>query len=486
MPYCLSHNPNWVYFYNVTDYLWKDYVIKNINGLINTDDIESELENATREDILLRAARIGWTFADNFSANWEADDKAERFLKRFINSWIPYVRSYDGTPSLASYMSYLLGMEIRIQQLWTNASSAWDKKPLKKLFLQDSNELPEDYLVSADGSDDPFTGTIEVADLYTQSQLNTNFPGWQTIDVDPVNGWYPTSHFDLYVDLEQVPKSDLQEKSAEEIITGIFYELADMDMVLRAIIYSYAFTQVVKISSGLFVVDRRLQSGWEIEPEYGNWTIDSNVTLIGTDVKYTGSKTNGINYYTSFATVAMLNPLILSFGYTAYRTWAGVIEALKSFDRTYTEINGFNFYPYDSSVPCLATLAAACEQLGITKSDGSQWTPGYVNGNAVCYLDGNSSVYSTIQRCALTPTYTYIFETDRVKYVPNDANGVETYYITYTQLANKLLSNIATSTLAELYVEEIAKTVLKPNTSDQIIKPDVVTTQFETNKVLSV
>ena len=255
MPTCLSHNPNWVYFFNVTDYLWYDYVIKNIPQLSSLD-LESDLESANREDILLRASRIGWTFADNFSANWSEDDKAERFLKRFISSWIPYVRSYDGTPSLAAYISYLLGMEIRIEQLWSNAKSDWDSKPVPKMFNQDSTVLPDDYIIT-DGSQDPFAiNREEHKNLYSITYLNNKVSGWKRIDEDPNNGWYPTSHFDLYIDLDLLPKSDIQEKTAEDIITGLFYELADLDMVLRAIVYSYSFTQIVKIASGSSIIER--------------------------------------------------------------------------------------------------------------------------------------------------------------------------------------------------------------------------------------
>jgi hypothetical protein len=53
-----------------------------------------------------------------------------------------------------------------------------------------------------------------------------------------------------------MPKSDIQEKTAEDIITGLFYELADLDMVLRAIVYSYSFTQIVKIASGSAIIER--------------------------------------------------------------------------------------------------------------------------------------------------------------------------------------------------------------------------------------
>lgn len=256
MPMCLSHNPNWVYFFDVTNYLWYDYVTKNIPQLSSLDS-EVGIDVSTREDILLRASRIGWTFADNFSANWSEDDKAERFLKRFISSWIPYVRSYDGTPSMAAYISYLLGMEIRIEQLWSNTKSDWDGKPVYKLFNQDTGQLPDDFMVMTD-TEDPFSsvGREEHESLHTVASLTNNIPNWQCITEDPVNGWYPTSHFDLYVDLDLMPKSDVPEKTAEDIITGLFYELADLDMVLRAIVYTNSFAEIVRISSAGAIVNR--------------------------------------------------------------------------------------------------------------------------------------------------------------------------------------------------------------------------------------
>ena len=256
IPICLRHNPNWVYFFKTVDVVWTDNVASHIPNLSvsGTDD----LTQATREDILLRASRFGWTFADNFSANWDDDDRAERFLKRFIESWIPYCRNYSGTLSLANYMGYLLGMEIRIVQLWCNEKDEWDTKPLPKLFRMEETILPENYLIKS-GQQDPFYTTEarpESSNLRSISELNNKFQGWKTIDVDPNNGWYPTSYFDVYVDLDQVPKSDLQEKSAEEIIAGLFYELADICQVLRAVVYSYGFTQVVKIASGASIMNR--------------------------------------------------------------------------------------------------------------------------------------------------------------------------------------------------------------------------------------
>lgn len=256
MPICLRHNPNWVYFFNTVDVVWTDNVAKHIPKLSLSDTLDTD--NYTREDILLRASRFGWTFADNFSANWDDDERAERFLKRFIDSWIPYCRSYSGTLSLANYMGYLLGMEIRIVQLWCNEKDEWDTKPLKKLYRMEETKLPDDYLVH-EGQPDPFYTTQDRPEspvLRSVSELNNKYPGWKTIDVDNNNGWFPTSYFDVYVDLDQVPKSDLQEKSAEEIIAGLFYELADVCQVLRAVVYSYGFTQVVRIASGASVMNR--------------------------------------------------------------------------------------------------------------------------------------------------------------------------------------------------------------------------------------
>lgn len=255
LPQSLSHNPQWQWFYKVCNFMWDQEVTSKIPTIAQLD-LDVDL-TSSREDILLRASRIGWTFADNFSANWEDDERAERFLKRFIESWTPYCRSYAGTQSLAAYMSYLLGMEIRIVQLWTNAHDEWDTKPIPKLFPTGTTQLPDDYMIS-NASEDPFNTEIPETDLRSLTDLNNLFPGWKRIDEDPDNGWYPTSHFDVYVDLDQVPKSDLQEKSAEEIIAGLFYELADITQVLRAIIYSYSFNQVVKIASGSSIVDRIL------------------------------------------------------------------------------------------------------------------------------------------------------------------------------------------------------------------------------------
>lgn len=256
IPESLQHNPNWVYFYRAADYIWSTNVLNKIPDISKPLDVFTE--GASREDILLRASRIGWTFADNFSANWEDDDRAKRFLQRFIESWIPYCRNHAGiTQALADYMGYLLGMEIRIIQLWSNDTDEWDTKPLAKLHRMDSTTLPSNYSVNA-AVQDPFYDPSYNKEFTLRSltELNNKHPGWQTIEVDPVNGWYPTSQFDVYVDLDQVPKSDLQEKTAEEIIASLFYELADIHQVLRAIVYSYSFTQVVKIASGSAIMER--------------------------------------------------------------------------------------------------------------------------------------------------------------------------------------------------------------------------------------
>lgn len=278
-PQCLRHNKNWVYFFKTVNVVWTDNVAKHIPNLSVASSMD--LDSATREDILLRASRFGWTFADNFSANWEDDERAERFLKRFIESWIPYCRSYAGTLSFASYMGYLLGMEIRIVQLWSNAHDHWDTKPMHKLFRLEETQLPDDYLVTGN-ADYPFNPDLEfdaTFPLRSRSDLDNQVAGWKTVDQDPENGWYPTSHFDVYVDLVQVPTSDLQEKTAEDIITSLFYELADMNQVLRAIVYSYSFNQVVKVSSALAIKERlqAIDYGAPLEPEPPEPTTPLNI-----------------------------------------------------------------------------------------------------------------------------------------------------------------------------------------------------------------
>lgn len=247
MPVCVSHNPNWVFFYRVLHNSWVKNVISNVaNIALNEDDIDNE----NREELLLRASRTGWTFADNFTANWQEDDKAEKFVRRFIDSWIPYCRNSSGASTLQEYMSYLLGMEIRIVRLWSNTSSDWDRKAVPKMYsMENTRQLPNDYMINSD-SEDPTTGAVEGYLFKSESNLNDTVPNWKTVVEDSVNGWYPTSHYDIYLDLESLPKSDVTETTAEEIIAGLFYELADVFMVLRAVVYSYKFEEIVKVSSG--------------------------------------------------------------------------------------------------------------------------------------------------------------------------------------------------------------------------------------------
>lgn len=329
IPESLQHNPNWVYFYKACDFMWNQHVLSNIEGITVPMDFDSD--GATREDILLRASRFGWMFTDNFSANWENDERAERFLKRFITSWIQYCRNSAGTDSLAPYMGYLLGMEIRIVQLWSNDKSAWDSKPLKRLIRMDSTELPKDYMVTQ-LSEEPFYDPTyqEEYGLRSVSELNNKMQGWKTIDVDPENGWYPTSHFDVYVDLDQVPKSDVPEKTAEEIIAGLFYELADICQVLRAVVYSYGFTQIVKIASGASIVNRMGNYNIPDLPElaWGSWSISGLPTVTGTTARYNSSKTNGVMTYDSFATLNLNAGMLKSLADSSMQQWQGVKDAI--------------------------------------------------------------------------------------------------------------------------------------------------------------
>ena len=514
-PICLRHNPNWVYFFNTVDVVWADNVVSHIPNL-SISDYNSDTSSLTREDILLRASRFGWTFADNFSANWEDDDRAERFLKRFIESWIPYCRSYAGTLSLASYMSYLLGMEIRIVQLWCNEKDEWDTKPLTQLFRIEETQLPEDYLVQANAHD-PFYTTEErpeSSNLRSVSELNNKFQGWKTIDLDPVNGWYPTSYFDVYVDLDQVPKSDLQEKSAEEIIAGLFYELADICQVLRAVVYSYGFTQIVKVASGASIMNRM---GNYTVPNiplqiWGNWSVKASPTFTSLVIHYAGEQTDGARFNDATANFSLSTALMRSFNDTDMQQWQGFKDAV-------TQLTGVTDWvidsansriTYTSSGSCadfascpthqylyqnqgrLYTSALAAAQSTIDGLIAEVPTRSYSFNSTTCPSSPTSAAAcAVVYNADHNPPYTYTVNIATVvnpEYDPSAENN-ETGYFTYLQVAQSIVANVTSSDqgvalLAETYVQAVADSVFSADPTKQFVTLDELVPQFEDTKVL--
>lgn len=500
-PICLRHNPNWVYFFKTVDLVWTDNVASHIPNLSvsGTDD----LTQATREDILLRASRFGWTFADNFSANWDDDDRAERFLKRFIESWIPYCRSYSGTLNLANYMGYLLGMEIRIVQLWCNEKDEWDTKPLPQLFRMEETILPENYLIKS-GQQDPFYTTEirpESSNLRSVSELNNKFQGWKTIDVDPDNGWYPTSYFDVYVDLDQVPKSDLQEKSAEEIIAGLFYELADICQVLRAVVYSYGFTQVVKIASGASIMNRMGNYTVPDVPlqQWGAWSVtDITADNLGS-AHYEAFKTNGVMSYFSSADLDLTPALLRSFHDTDMQQWQAVKDAIGqltgasswTFDNADKVVRyvvaSTGIQPYDQYIYQLPTIDgrnsadSACIDYLVSANATNTFEHAHVTVSSnyfTCFIrrKSNSEILENITgNILLNPNY--------------DPSAVApTQTITYQQVVDKIISNLQSSTqgvalLAQAYVDAVANSINDADESKRFVTLSDLESQFEANKV---
>lgn len=229
---------------------------------------------------------------------------------------------------------------------------------------------------------------------------------------------------------------------------------------------------------------------------YGDWILNQGYEIVGNDIRYTSYKTNSLDYYDSFALVNLEQAVTSSLHDSDMQQWQAVKDAIDEltgvndwmFDTdsrriSYLETNTTNVqYLYGSSpynIPTIYTAEQACRLLApaVTINTGHPYE--YFNANqdtGICELDGGSSIYSMSLSWVVNENYD-----------PNLQPVVT--YISFTEIAQKIISNAsssdqAISLLAEVYLESVASSISNTDESKQFVKLVDLIDQFEANKVL--
>jgi hypothetical protein len=228
----------------VVDNLWGLEVNKPIVELLNAR--MPDIQSLDRTDLLRFARFIGWSFQDSFSADWNTNPKAEKFVRNFIESWSEFCRNGKNTANFVPYMAYLLDLPLQIHVMWAKATETpYDGAPDDPFGLSGTYDV-------AQGQINPTLSTVSYGTLVRFSDLDGYEPGWQSILDDPVNGWYPTSHVELEYLYADIPAASLPDTLAEETVAALFYTIAPIQLVLKSVSVRYDIETSIFISSGAF------------------------------------------------------------------------------------------------------------------------------------------------------------------------------------------------------------------------------------------
>lgn len=228
---------------------------------------------------------------------------------------------------------------------------------------------------------------------------------------------------------------------------------------------------------------------------FGDWILNQGYTLIGDDIRYTGYKTNQVRYYDSFADFDLVTALVRSFYDSDMQTWQGFTNAVDEltgtvdwvFDGDNTRISYLNpeslssqqyLWYYSTDASRFKTPEQACRAL--------YQLSGKVYGGTVS-KQGSESIY-TCQ--AYDDYYGWNYDSGEVfREVNTTYDPSKKEYISFLEVANKILSNAsssdqAVSLMAEAYIEIVLNSIFSTDESKQFVKLSDLIPQLEANKVL--
>lgn len=229
---------------------------------------------------------------------------------------------------------------------------------------------------------------------------------------------------------------------------------------------------------------------------YSDWNINTNPIIVGSSVRYTASKTNGVDVYSSFANIDLTDPVINSLHDTDMQSWQAVIDACN-------ELTGVTNWIFNN----------VNETVEYSVGDPLyQYLP---EGSNIYYETGADACNATIQKLREQPNTidvwnieysapycraTYSYYNPNLGYTPT--NGINAWIskynrttplpilnITYQQVTQKIISNASSSNqaislLAEAYLEYVANTVFNTDIDDQYVDVSTLKYQLELNKTI--
>ena len=255
------------------------------------------------------------------------------------------------------------------------------------------------------------------------------------------------------------------------------------------------------------------------DPPYGAWILNQGYEMIGNDFKYTAYKTNGLNYYDSYADLGLTIAVVRSLYDTDMQQWQATIDAVN-------ELTGVTSWVFDNENECVIYNQVPVSSDGIANeydqffySDDPNATTGYRTPELSCeataaFSRSSSNVdYLAFHFSHIAPNYDPVNGTNGCigtaynkysnenygayswdvygKLNPNyDPDAIiPTATITYVEIAAQLISNVSSpnqtvSLLAEAYLEAVASSIFNLDESKQFVKLSDLIDQFETNKVL--
>lgn len=242
---------------------------------------------------------------------------------------------------------------------------------------------------------------------------------------------------------------------------------------------------------------------------YSDWNINTNPIIVGSSIRYTASKTNGVNVYSSFANIDLTDAIINSLHDTDMQQWQAVKDAI-------FELTGSTSYTWETEGGQISykeeVEPKACNSDGSNCIDSpylyhhvdlgqrySSIEAAALSGcrsalicELVSYTGPRGSYYDVVMMYQGTQwdavnTYTW-----PVHYYGNpnyDPNISDKQYVSFEAIAQKIISNISSSNqavalLAEAYLEYVANTVFNTDIDDQYVDVSTLRYQLELNKTI--
>lgn len=234
-----------------------------------------------------------------------------------------------------------------------------------------------------------------------------------------------------------------------------------------------------------------------VSSDFGSWIVNSTVTVNSSGVAhYTGYKTNGYDYYDSYANLNLVTAIAASLHDADVRTWQGVTDAINAFGVTTWTWDNVN-----SRISYTASANGEPEYYWQYTNDG----PIYDNPNDACIYVFNSGISAEYHEytgyeftrdthlrqvaCRRRDTRYGVYQTFvNLNEKRNPAYIAGTFYKSYAEIAEQIVLHLSSSDMAiqlhaENYAEMIANSIFETNPADQYVKLTDLISQFEANKI---
>lgn len=236
------------------------------------------------------------------------------------------------------------------------------------------------------------------------------------------------------------------------------------------------------------------------EMPYSEWDINTNPIIVGSSVRYTASKTNGVGVYSSFANINLTDAIINSLHATNMQSWQAVIDACSgltgSLPWTWDVNNGLITYVLDSKSPCNTSNLCETSENIFYSGNWSQFGSFSSEYNAAYSVALNLDLlqYGNLRKrsdgvwvTGVDAMIGYISSIPNPNYDPYAEQPTES--IPFSIITQKIISNISSSNqaialLAEAYLEYVANTVFNTDIDDQYVDVSALKYQLELNKTI--